>query len=111
MQWKTSTGKKKIISLVAAVSLVGGGFYWFAGAAQKPREDRFRPVPVTQSTIEEVITAQGKLEPKEYVDVGSQVSGQLKQIHVEIGAENFEVETVQTSNAIGARPPFSGRSA
>jgi len=85
MQWKTSTGKKKIISLVAAVSLVGGGFYWFAGAAQKPREDRFRPVAVTQSTIEEVITAQGKLEPKEYVDVGSQVSGQLKQIHVEIG--------------------------
>ena len=45
----------------------------------------FVPVAVTQSTIEEVITAQGKLESKEYVDVGTQVSGQLKQIHVEIG--------------------------
>ena len=74
-----------MISLVAIVSIIAGGFYWFAGAAQKPREDRFRPVAVTQGTVEEVITAQGKLEPKEYVDVGTQVSGQLKQIHVEIG--------------------------
>lgn len=85
MQWNTPTRRKQVISLVAAVSIIAGGFYWFARAAQKPREDRFRPVAVTQDTIEEVITAQGKLEPKEYVDVGTQVSGQLKQIHVEIG--------------------------
>lgn len=85
MQWNTPRRRKQVISLVAAVSIIVGGFYWFAGAAQKPRDDRFRPVAVTQDTIEEVITAQGKLEPKEYVDVGTQVSGQLKQIHVEIG--------------------------
>lgn len=35
--------------------------------------------------IEEVVTAQGKLEPKEYVDVGTQVSGQLKNLYVAIG--------------------------
>lgn len=40
---------------------------------------------VIKGDIEEVVTAQGKLEPKEYVDVGAQVSGQLKKIHVEIG--------------------------
>src|SRR5262249_23857993 len=85
MQWNMPTRPKKMISLVAIVSIIGGGFYWFAGATQKPREDRFRPVVVTQGTIEEVITAQGKLEPKEYVDVGTQVSGQLKQLRVEIG--------------------------
>ena len=85
MQWNTSARRKKIIILVAVVSTIAGGFYWFAGAAQKPREDRLRPVAVTEGTIEEVVTAQGKLEPKEYVDVGTQVSGQLKRIHVEIG--------------------------
>jgi macrolide-specific efflux system membrane fusion protein len=85
MQRNTSTRRKRVISLVAIVSIIAGGFYWFAGAAQKPREERFRPVAITEGTIEEVITAQGKLEPKEYVDVGTQVSGQLKQIHVEIG--------------------------
>jgi macrolide-specific efflux system membrane fusion protein len=35
--------------------------------------------------MEEVVTSQGKLEAKQYVDVGTQVSGQLKVIHVDIG--------------------------
>jgi macrolide-specific efflux system membrane fusion protein len=35
--------------------------------------------------IEENVTAQGKLEPKEYVDIGAQVTGQLQKLHVEIG--------------------------
>src|SRR5581483_661476 len=85
MKWSTSARRKKMISLVTLVTIIAGGFYWFAYAAQKPREDRFRPVAVTRQTIEEVITAQGKLEPKEYVDVGTQVSGQLKNIHFDIG--------------------------
>lgn len=42
-------------------------------------------VTIQNGTIEENVTAQGKLEPKEYVDVGAQVSGQLKKLHVEIG--------------------------
>jgi macrolide-specific efflux system membrane fusion protein len=42
-------------------------------------------VPVTRGDMEETVTAQGKLEPKEFVDVGSQVSGQLQKLHVEIG--------------------------
>lgn len=41
--------------------------------------------PVARTNIEESVTAQGKLEPKEFVDVGAQVSGQLKKLHVEIG--------------------------
>jgi len=40
---------------------------------------------VERADLEEVITAQGKLEPKEYVDVGAQVSGQLRDLHVELG--------------------------
>jgi macrolide-specific efflux system membrane fusion protein len=40
---------------------------------------------VVAGDIEEVVTAQGKLEPKNYVDVGAQVSGQLKSVHVAIG--------------------------
>jgi len=40
---------------------------------------------VERADLEELITAQGKLEPKEYVDVGAQVSGQLRDLHVELG--------------------------
>jgi membrane fusion protein, macrolide-specific efflux system len=74
----------KIIGLLAVASLVAGGSYWYA-AAQKPQIDSLRPIAVTHGTIEEVVTAQGKLEAKQYVDVGTQVSGQVKTIHVEIG--------------------------
>ncbi len=42
-------------------------------------------VTVTVGDIEENVTAQGKLEPKEYVDVGAQVTGQLQKIYVQIG--------------------------
>ncbi|WP_333877202.1 efflux RND transporter periplasmic adaptor subunit [Methylobacter sp.] len=42
-------------------------------------------VIVTLGDIEENVTAQGKLEPKEYVDVGAQVTGQLQKIYVQIG--------------------------
>ncbi len=42
-------------------------------------------VTVARGDIEDIVTAQGKLEPKEYVDVGTQVSGQLKKLYVEIG--------------------------
>ncbi len=42
-------------------------------------------VTVTLGDIEETVTAQGKLEPKEYVDVGAQVTGQLQKVYVKIG--------------------------
>jgi macrolide-specific efflux system membrane fusion protein len=42
-------------------------------------------VEVRLGSIEKVVTAQGKLEPKEYVDVGAQVSGLVKKLHVELG--------------------------
>lgn len=80
-----STRFKKMLGLFAALSIIGGGWYASASLEQKPKNNLFRPMLVTRGTIEEVITAQGKLEPREYVDVGTQVSGQLKQIHVEIG--------------------------
>jgi len=88
MKWNITLPKisrKKLIGLVAVVTVVAGGCYWYAAAARQPQSDSQRPVAVTRGTIEEVVTAQGKLEAKQYVDVGTQVSGQLKKIYVEIG--------------------------
>ncbi|MCV2217358.1 efflux RND transporter periplasmic adaptor subunit [Thauera sp. Sel9] len=41
---------------------------------------------VQRGDIEDVVTATGTLQPRDYVDVGAQVSGQLKKIHVEVGS-------------------------
>jgi macrolide-specific efflux system membrane fusion protein len=40
---------------------------------------------VARGDIEDVVTATGTLQPRDYVDVGAQVSGQLEKIHVEVG--------------------------
>src|SRR5213594_2792892 len=76
--------RKKLIGVLAGAAVGAGGWYWYNTAAQDPQSATLRPVAVTRGTIEEVVTAQGKLEPKQYVDVGTQVSGQLKKIYIDI---------------------------
>src|SRR5580765_7819339 len=85
MNWLTATKRKKIIAGVILAVLIGGGLYWYTGAAGTPKRDVLVPITVTRGTVEALVTAQGKLEAKQYVDVGTQVSGQLKKIHVDIG--------------------------
>jgi membrane fusion protein, macrolide-specific efflux system len=70
------------VVLLASISL------WLYYA--KPSESEKQSLDEMSATIEygdieENVTAQGKLEPKEYVDVGAQVTGQLQKLHVEIG--------------------------
>lgn len=43
--------------------------------------------PVARGDIENLVTATGTLQPQDYVDVGAQVSGQLKKLHVDVGSE------------------------
>ncbi|MGE5306925.1 MAG: efflux RND transporter periplasmic adaptor subunit [Alphaproteobacteria bacterium] len=88
MKWKISLDKpqrKKWIGGLAVMGIIAGGWFWYSSAAQTPASDLMRLVTVSRGNIEEVVTAQGKLEAKQYVDVGTQVSGQLKDIHVDIG--------------------------
>jgi len=52
---------------------------------KQSKDENKTVVTVTLGDIEESVTAQGKLEPKEFVDVGAQVTGQLQKIYVQIG--------------------------
>jgi macrolide-specific efflux system membrane fusion protein len=88
MEWQSylKFGKKRsIIGSLAILVLLAGGWYWYASTAQSSQGEVVQPIAVTRGNIEEVVTSQGKLEAKQYVDVGTQVSGQLKAIHVDIG--------------------------
>lgn len=73
---------------VLVVAAIASGSAWYLrhrdGADQKT--DGYSIVAVQTGNIEDVVTAQGKLEPRDYVDVGAQVSGLLKTVHVDIGA-------------------------
>ena len=68
---------------VLALAANGGGLAWREQSrdALVGREQG----AARSGDIEEAVTALGKLQPRDYVDVGAQVSGQLKSIAVEVG--------------------------
>ncbi len=76
--------RKKIILIILAVAAIILAWRIFGGSGHENSKNQ-RVVTVETGTVEDVVTAQGKLEPKEYVDVGVQVSGQIKKLHVDIG--------------------------
>ncbi|MGC5702137.1 efflux RND transporter periplasmic adaptor subunit [Pseudomonas sp. NFXW11] len=47
--------------------------------------DQFATVQVRRGDIESSVTALGTLQPRRYVDVGAQASGQIRKIHAEAG--------------------------
>jgi macrolide-specific efflux system membrane fusion protein len=78
---------KKLLLSLALVAAVGAGGYgaWRAFASPAERAAGQATALVQRGDIEDSVSATGTLQPRDYVDVGTQVSGQLKTLHVEIG--------------------------
>ena len=76
--------RKRNILIIAAIMVLVAGWFLFGGGGSSATKNQ-RTVSVETGTVEDVVTAQGKLEPKDYVDVGVQVSGQIKKLHVDVG--------------------------
>ncbi|MGF7178224.1 efflux RND transporter periplasmic adaptor subunit [Azospirillum doebereinerae] len=67
------------------VAILGAGF---ASAALWRPADPLASAELARigrGTVEDTVTALGKLQPRAYVDVGAQVSGQLMKLHVAVG--------------------------
>jgi macrolide-specific efflux system membrane fusion protein len=76
-----------VLILAACALLAGAGYYaWRAWSAARDPGKRPLVAVVTRGDLEDTVTATGTLQPKDYVDVGTQVSGQLKRLHVDVGA-------------------------
>ena len=85
-----SLGNHKHIrfAIVTAVAITAALATWLLisrAEAEKEANNTGNVIEIVSDDIEEVVTAQGKLEPKNYVDVGAQVSGQLKTVRIAIG--------------------------
>jgi len=79
-------GRPALIVVACAV-LAGGGYYaWLTWFAAADSTNAVLTATVTRGDIEDTVTATGTLQPKDFVDVGTQVSGQLKKLLVDIGA-------------------------
>lgn len=84
-----STANKKkwslpvLLLVTLSVLLLIAAFFYFKGKTNSAPE--YTTVTVNRGDIENLVTATGSLQPRNYVDVGAQVSGQLKTLHVSVG--------------------------
>lgn len=95
-----------LIALTVIGSVVGYYFIYHDNSV----EEKVAYVTVSTGSIENIVTATGRLQPRNYVDVGAQVSGQLIDIfvdvgdHVEEGQLLAEIDsTVYRANVDGTR--------
>lgn len=86
---KAGRRRWRVAAVIATVALlvVGGGYFawktWFAGGDSA---NRFTTAVVQRGDLEDTVTATGTIQPRDFVDVGTQVSGQLRKLHVEVGS-------------------------
>lgn len=104
MQLKQAFSRGRIFwfaALVMVLLMAGAAmrFYFQKEAESNQASLKDSTVQIDYGDIEENVTAQGKLEPKEYVDIGAQVTGQLQKLFVEIG------DVVQTGQQLAQIDP------
>lgn len=78
---------RRVLLILIPLLLAGGWYAWPRLFAKKDGLAAYQFSAVQRGDIEDVVTATGTLQPRDYVDVGAQVSGQLKEIRVEVGDE------------------------
>ncbi|MEE1920548.1 efflux RND transporter periplasmic adaptor subunit [Pseudomonas sp. 148P] len=75
------TFKRRLLICTLGVTALGALVAW----KTLPGNDPLSTVAVTRGDIESSVTALGTLQPRRYVDVGAQASGQIRKLHVEPG--------------------------
>ena len=84
-RWRGARGLALVLGACALVA-TGGYFAWQSWLGDDSRNVGLVTAVAQRGNLEDTVTATGTLQPKEFVDVGTQVSGQLKKLLVEVGA-------------------------
>jgi membrane fusion protein, macrolide-specific efflux system len=77
--------RKAVMIAAAVVALSGAVGVWRFAQSDAAPTAALRLHTVALGDVEDTVSAVGSLQPRNYVDVGTQVSGQLRKIYVEIG--------------------------
>ncbi len=73
-----------VVLLIVLAGAAGGGWYYFKGKKDKAPE--FQTAKVARGDITQSVTATGDLQPVVTVDIGAQVSGQIKEVLVDFNS-------------------------
>jgi HlyD family secretion protein len=74
--------KRRKIVISACLAVLAVTYYMFAGT--EGDAPKYKVEPVTRGDIRSVVSASGTINPVQLVSVGSQVSGQISKIHVQV---------------------------
>mgnify|MGYP003675441279 CR=1 FL=1 len=69
--------------LLVLLAVIAAGVWWWL--QDREQDLGLLTIAVEQGDLEDLVTATGVLQPGDFVDVGAQVSGQLKVLHVRTG--------------------------
>jgi macrolide-specific efflux system membrane fusion protein len=78
---------KRLLIAIAVLLVAGAGTTWYVRGATQSEAPATRTQAVALGDIQDLVSAVGTLQPRDYVDVGTQVSGQVQRIHVKIGSK------------------------
>ena len=81
----SSTSTRALAALVLA-ALGGGGWWYYAKGSAAAAATQFRTAKIEKGPLVATVSATGTLNPVVSVSVGSQVSGQLKEIFVDFNS-------------------------
>ncbi|MCW5576154.1 MAG: efflux RND transporter periplasmic adaptor subunit [Burkholderiales bacterium] len=79
----------KLGAAAAGIAALGGGtwYAWKTWGGGRNDGQSYISAAVLRGDIEDLVAATGSLQPLDYVDVGAQVSGQLRKLYIEVGSE------------------------
>lgn len=103
------------IGLVAAATLSGLGWYL---RGRRPEGPRFATAPIVRGELVATVSATGTLRPRRTVEVGPEISGRVRAVHVEVnepvraGQLLAEIDTTQIEAQVAsARANYASASA
>ncbi len=73
---------KAVVSVVLVAALGGGALLWWR-LASDGAEQKYRTAPAKTGDVTQTVSANGTLNPVVLVNVGTQVSGTVKKLHVD----------------------------
>lgn len=80
-----SRGARAALAFSALLALGAGGYFGWKAWGGSSEAASYTTAVAQRGDLEDAVTATGILQPRDYVDVGTQVSGQVKKLHVQIG--------------------------
>lgn len=74
---------KNILVLLLLMGIAAAGYWYYKQTHQAKPEDLYRLDEITQGHIEQMVSANGTLNPVSLISVGTQVSGIVKKMYVD----------------------------